>query len=115
MTVKIYHNPRCSKSRQAVALLTEKGIAFETVLYLVNVPSTREIKDLLIMLNMPARKVMRKKEAEFQALGLANGDLSEETLIAAIVKNPKLLERPIVVNNGKAAIGRPLENILDIL
>ncbi len=115
MTVKIYHNPRCSKSRQALNLLKSKNIDAQVILYLENAPSAKEIKEILQMLKVSAREIMRKGEAEFVELGLVDLNISEEKLIEAISKNPKLLERPIVVNGTKAAIGRPIENILEIL
>lgn len=115
MTVKIYHNPRCTKSRQTLELLKSKDIDPEVILYLENPPKDQEMKDLLKMLNMTARDILRKKESEFKELGLGDASLSDDKLIRTICENPKLLERPIVVNNGKAAIGRPPENILDII
>lgn len=115
MTVTIYHNPRCSKSRQALDLLKSKNINPQVILYLENAPTVKEVKEILKMLKLSPREIMRKGEAEFAELGLGDLNISEEKLIEAISENPKLLERPIVVNAGKAAIGRPLENILEIL
>lgn len=115
MSIKIYHNPRCSKSRQTLALLEEKGIAPEIVLYLENTPSKAEIKRILKSLDLKARDLMRKKEAEYKDNNLADEALKEDELIAAMVEFPKLIERPIVVNGDKAAIGRPPENVLDIV
>ena len=115
MTIKIYHNPRCSKSRQALDLLKSKNIETQVILYLENAPSVKEIKEILKMLKVSAREIMRKGEAEFAELGLVDLNISEEKLIEAISESPKLLERPIVVNGTKAAIGRPIENILEIL
>jgi len=113
--VKIYHNPRCSKSRQALELLNSKNIDPEIILYLEKPLTTKEVEDILKMLKLSARDIMRKKEAEYKEMGLSDTNLDEKELIEAIVKVPKLLERPIVVNGDKAVIGRPLENILDIL
>ncbi|WP_321393287.1 arsenate reductase (glutaredoxin) [Emcibacter sp.] len=116
MTVTIYHNPRCSKSRQTLALLEEKGIAPEVVEYLNNVPTTEQLADILKMLGMSsARDLMRKKEAEYKENGLDDESLSEDQLLKAMTRHPKLIERPIVLNNGKAAIGRPPESVLEIL
>lgn len=115
MTVKIYHNPRCSKSRQALQLLQDRGIEPEIIDYLKNPPTASELTDLLDKLGMEPREVMRKGESEYKSNNLANPDLTRETLIASIANNPILLERPIVVANNKAVIGRPPENILTIL
>lgn len=113
--IKIYHNPRCSKSRQALELLQNKGINPEIILYLEQVPTKSEIKEILSKLNLSAHDIIRTKEDEFKTQNLGNKNLSEEDLITAITKTPKLLERPIVINNNKAAIGRPTANILKIL
>jgi len=115
MSWQLYHNPRCSKSRAALALLKEKNINFETVLYLENPPTTDEIKRVLSVLNFAsARQLMRTGEAVYKELGLANID-DEQALILAMIANPKLIERPILVGDKRAAIGRPLENITAIL
>jgi len=113
--VKIYHNPRCSKSRQALELLKSKNIDPEIVLYLEKPLSSKEVENILKMLKISAIDIMRKKEDEFSNMGLSDSTLDEKYLIEAIVKSPKLLERPIVINGNKAAIGRPLTNILEIL
>ncbi|MFQ5470321.1 MAG: arsenate reductase (glutaredoxin) [Gammaproteobacteria bacterium] len=115
MSVTIYHNPRCSKSRQTLQLLVDQGIDAEIIEYLKTPPSAADIKKILSMLNMQARDLMRKKEPEFRENHLDDDQLSEADLVDAISKHPKLMERPIVVNNGKAAIGRPPENVLGIL
>lgn len=116
MSVKIYHNPRCSKSRQALDLLKSQNIDPEIILYLTSPINSEEIKDILKMLNISAREIIRKKESEYIDLGLNDLNISEDEIISAISNNPKLLERPIVVVDGKkAAIGRPLENISSIL
>lgn len=115
MSVKIYHNPRCSKSRQTLALLEEKGVSAEVIEYLKTPPSTEELSEILTMLGMAPRDLMRKKEAPYKEHGLDDPDKSNEALIAAMHANPVLIERPIVVANGKAAIGRPPEQVLDIL
>ena len=114
MSIKIYHNPRCSKSRQTLALLEENNITPEIVEYLKNVPTVDDIVTLLNMLGFSsARELMRTKEDIYKALELKN-EHDENALIKAMVQNPKLIERPIVVNNGKAAIGRPPEQVLDL-
>ena len=113
-TVTIWHNPRCSKSRNAVALLEEKGVEAEVVKYLDTPPSKEELADLLKMLDIPARELMRTKEDIYKALDLKNEN-DEEKLIEAMAANPKLIERPIVIKDGKAAIGRPIENIIELI
>ncbi|RTZ61090.1 MAG: arsenate reductase (glutaredoxin) [Gammaproteobacteria bacterium] len=115
MAVSIWHNPRCSKSRQTLQLLQDKGIEPQQRLYLKQPPSERELRDILGMLNLSPRDLMRKKQKEYKELGLANESLSDDDLIRAMVENPVLIERPIVINDGKAAIGRPPENVLNIL
>jgi len=112
--VKIWHNPRCSKSRNATTLLEEKGVDAEVVKYLDAPPSKEEIKEVLKMLGMSARELMRTKEDIYKALDLKNEN-DEEKLIEAMVENPKLIERPIVIKDGKAVIGRPIENIIELL
>ncbi|TMO87796.1 arsenate reductase (glutaredoxin) [Pseudoalteromonas spongiae] len=115
MTVKIFHNPRCSKSRETLALLEENAVSPEIVEYLKDVPSAQDIKQLLSLLNFDsARQLMRTKETIYKELNLKN-ETSEDALIDAMVANPKLIERPIVINNGKAAIGRPPESVLAII
>ena len=111
----IYHNPRCSKSRAAMELLTEKGIEVEVVKYLDTPPDKETLEKILDMLNMEPRDLMRKGESEYIDNNLADVNLSKNELIDAMLKFPRLIERPIVIKNGKAAIGRPLENIINIL
>ncbi len=111
----IYHNPRCSKSRAAMELLTEKGIEVEVVKYLDTPPDKETLEKILDMLNMEPRDLMRKGESEYKDNNLADANLSKNELIDAMLKFPRLIERPIVIKNGKAAIGRPLENIINIL
>lgn len=115
MTVKIYHNPRCSKSRQTLALLEERGLQPTIVEYLKNPPKASELARLLGMLGMQPRELMRKKEAAYKESGADDVSLSRDALIKLMVQHPVLIERPIVVNGNKAAIGRPPENVLDIL
>lgn len=111
----IYHNPRCSKSRETLALLEQQGCDISVVEYLKNPPTTKEIGDILSKLGLSARELMRTKETEYQALGLADTSLTEIQLIEAMVNTPKLIERPIVLANQRAVIGRPPENVLAIL
>ena len=114
--VKIYHNPRCSKSRDTLSLLKANGIDPEVVLYLETPPDADTLRQLLKMLGMvSARELMRQKEDLYKSLNLGDSQLSEEALIQAMVENPKLIERPIVVNNGQARIGRPPEQVLEII
>lgn len=114
--VKIYHNPRCSKSRETLNLLKSNGIDPEVVLYLETPPDAQTIRQLLKMLNMgSARDLMRQKEDLYKSLNLNDTSLTEDRLIHAMVDNPKLIERPIVVANGKARIGRPPEDVLGIV
>ena len=109
---KIYHNPRCSKSRETLALLINQGISFETIEYLKTPLSAQEFASLAKMLGTNALGLVRKKEVEFTALNLESA--SDQSIFEAIVKAPNLLERPIVVHKEKAAIGRPPENILSL-
>lgn len=115
MTTTIYHNPRCSKSRQTLQLLEEHGVQPEIVKYLETPPDAATLTTLLDMLGLEPRQLMRKGESEYKTLGLDNPDLDRCALIRAMVATPKLIERPIVVSNGKAALGRPPENVLEIL
>jgi len=112
---RIFHNPRCSKSRQTLELLTERGIEPEIIRYLETPPTEQELKDILSALNLTPRELMRTKEKEYKDQGLNNPELSDEQLIAAMIATPKLIERPIVIANGKVALGRPPENVLSIL
>ena len=114
MSIKIYHNPKCSKSRATLALLEEQDVDAEVVKYLDTPPNKEELKELLKMLGMSPRELMRTKEEVYKELGLKDVT-DEEALIEAMVANPKLIERPIVVKDGKAAIGRPIENIVELL
>lgn len=110
----IWHNPRCSKSRQALALLQDRGVEVEERRYLDDAPSEDEIRAALALLGRSAIDLVRRKEAEFRAQGLGP-DSDEATLVAAMAATPKLIERPVVFANGKAAIGRPPEAVLEIL
>lgn len=115
MSVVIYHNPRCSKSREALALLESKGIAPKIVEYLKTPPSASELKAILTKLGMAPRELMRRKEPTYAALKLDNAKLGDDALIKAMVENPVLIERPIVVKGTKAALGRPPETVLKIV
>lgn len=110
MNVVIYHNPRCSKSRQTLELLRERGLQPEVVEYLKNPPDAATLDDILAHLGLEPRALMRKGEAVYRELSL-----DRAALIAAMVANPTLIERPIVLANGKAAVGRPPEQVLAIL
>jgi arsenate reductase len=114
-TVRIFHNPRCSKSRATLALLEEQSISPTIQRYLDEPPTTDELRDILSLLGKSPRELMRTGEDAYKVNGLDNSALSDEELIAAMVANPILIERPIVIANGKAAIGRPPESVLDIL
>jgi arsenate reductase len=111
----IYHNPRCSKSRQTLALLEEQGHVPVVIDYLKTPPTATELQTLLKKLKMKPRELMRKGEEVYKTLRLDNEKLSDENLIKAMVENPILIERPIVVAGAKAKIGRPPESVLDIL
>ncbi len=115
MTVTIYHNPRCSKSRQTLELLRERELDVEIIEYLETPPNEQTLKVLLGKLELEPRALMRKKEAIYTELGLHRADLSEADLVKSMSQNPILIERPIVLANGKAALGRPPENVLNIL
>ena len=113
--IKIYHNPRCSKSRQTLELLNENSAQPEIIEYLKTPPTSDELNSILNMLGLEPRQLMRTKEAEYKENNLDDDSLSREQLIEAMVKFPKLIERPIVIKDGKAAVGRPPEKILEIL
>ncbi len=112
--IKIYHNPRCSKSRQGLELLENSGNKFEIVKYLENVPTKEELTSIIEKLQIKPIEMVRKTEAVWKD-NFKGKELSDEDTIEAMIQNPKLIERPIVVNNTKAAIGRPLENIQKII
>ena len=115
MSVKIYHNPRCSKSRQTLQLLKDNNIEPEVVEYLKTPPTREELERILDMLGLEPRELMRRKEKEYKELGLADPGLSRDQLIDAMIAHPRLIERPIVIKDGKAAIGRPPEKVLEIV
>ncbi len=111
----IYHNPRCSKSRQTLALLEENQVTPEVVLYLETPPNADTLKDLLGKLGIGARELLRKGEDAYKENNLKDTSLSDEDLINAMVAHPKLIERPIVVKGDKAVLGRPPENVLALI
>ena len=115
VAVTIYHNPRCSKSRQTLALLRERGIEPEIVEYLKTPPDAGTLRTLLARLGLDARGLMRRREKAYRENGLDDPALDEDALIAAMAANPVLIERPIVVSGDRAALGRPPENALAIL
>jgi len=111
----LYHNPRCSKSREALALLQANGCEPDIVLYIDTPPTAKQLKVLVATLGITARQLIRKTEDAYKELNVADEKLSEAALIKAMAANPKLIERPIFMNNGKAIVGRPPENVLAIL
>lgn len=115
MSVIIYHNPMCSKSRATLDILQTKNIDVKIVKYLETPPTEQELKDILDMLHLAPQDLMRKNEAEYKQAGLDRNDLSVEEQIKRMIQYPKVIERPIVVNNGKAIIGRPPEGVENIL
>ena len=115
MTVTIWHNPRCSKSRTTLALIEERGIKPAVRLYLEDGPSADELADVLARLGRTPRQLMRTGEDAYKAQNLADSSLDDAALIAAMVATPKLIERPVVLAGEKAAVGRPPESVLDIL
>lgn len=114
-SIQIYHNPRCSKSRTTMELLTEKGVQPEVIEYLKSPPNKQQLEQILDMLGLEPRQLMRTHETEYKENNLADESLSRDQLIEAMTKHPKIIERPIVICNGKAAIGRPPETVLEIL
>ena len=115
MNVQILHNPRCSKSRTTLQLLKDNGVQPEIILYLDTPPDADQLSSILSKLDMQPRDLMRKGQAEYKAMGLDDVQLSDAQLIAAMSEAPILIERPIVLANGKACIGRPPESVLTIL
>ncbi|MBT8183204.1 MAG: arsenate reductase (glutaredoxin) [Eudoraea sp.] len=112
--IKIYHNPRCAKSREGLALLEAAGADYETVLYLQQTPDKKELKEILKKLGYAPMDLIRKNEAIWKAQ-FKGKELSDEALITAMITNPKLIERPIIVKDNKAVVGRPSEKIRDLL
>jgi len=112
--MRIFHNPRCSKSRQTLQLIVEAQQAVEVIEYLQNPPTVEELRSVVTLLGLPARDLVRAGEAVFCDLGVDLATLSDEAVIELIVANPILLQRPIVVSDGKAIIGRPPENVFQL-
>lgn len=115
MCVTILHNPRCSKSRQTLALLNDQGIEPEIIEYLDTPPTSAELRDILAKLGVGPRDIIRKGEKIYRQLELGDASLSENALITAMIEHPILIERPIVVKGEKASLGRPPETVLEIL
>ena len=113
--VIIYHNPKCSKSRKALEIIKSKNIDPTIILYLVNKLTKAEVKNLITKLGLSVRDILRTEEDQYKKNNLKNENLSDDKLIELLIKFPKLLQRLIIVKNNKAAIGRPPENILNIL
>ncbi len=113
--ITIYHNPRCSKSRETLALLQDQGVEPEVVLYLQDTPNPATLKSLLKALGISARELLRTKEDDYKSLNLADAALSEDDLIRIMSAHPKLIERPIVVKGKRAVLGRPPETVLQLL
>ncbi|WP_193073869.1 arsenate reductase (glutaredoxin) [Pseudomonas sp. FME51] len=112
--VRIYHNPRCSKSRQALALLEQQGDELEVIHYIDTPPDSATLSALLQQLGLTARELIRKGEDTYKELNLANPELSEAELVQAMEDYPRLIERPIVIRDGRAIIARPPEKILEL-
>lgn len=113
--ITIYHNPRCSKSRQTLQLLEEQGITPTVRLYLKDIPDANELSDVLNKLGLTARELLRTKEQEYKDLDLQDKNKTDQDILTAMIAHPKLIERPIVVKGEQARIGRPPEQVLDIL
>ena len=115
MAVTIYHNPRCSKSRQTLQLIEERNIQPTVIEYLTSPPSKSELKKILKFLNLKPRDLLRHKEPDYKQQGLDDESLTDDQIIDIMIAHPKLIERPIVLAGDKAALGRPPENVLEIL
>lgn len=115
MSVVIYHNPRCSKSRQTLKLLQDRGLKPRVIEYLKTPPNKQELEKLLDKLDMEPRDLIRKKEKAYQETGLDDPTINKDQLLQAMIDHPILIERPIVVTDKKAVLGRPPENVLEII
>ena len=115
MPVTILHNPRCSKSRQSLELLTNNGVDVQVILYLEDPPTSSEIKNILKKLNLSPSEILRRGETRFKELAISLEDIDDDQLIKLMAENPILIERPIIFNEIKAVIGRPPENTLDMI
>ena len=114
-TIKIYHNPRCSKSRETLEIIQQQGLQPEIIKYLKTPPSIEELNLVLSLLNLEPRDIMRKKENEYKDNNMSDESLTKNELVELMHKFPKVIERPIVLNNNQAVIGRPPESVLAIL
>lgn len=114
MSTQIYHNPRCSKSRETLALLRQKGIEPTIIEYLKQPPTASELQTIIKQLGISPRQLLRTGENEYKALKLSDPSLNERQLINAMIEHPKLIERPIVIHDDRAALGRPPEQVLEI-
>jgi len=112
---RIYHNPRCSKSRQTLALLEEKGIKPDIVQYMESPPTAEQLEKILSQLGMTPRELLRRGEDEYRELNLAEPTVTDRELVEAMIAHPKLIERPIVIKGNKAVLGRPPENVLALI
>ena len=112
--IKIYHNPRCSKSRQGLQILEDSGTKFTIVKYLEEIPSVEELKDIITKLGITPLQLIRKNEAIWKE-AFKNKELTDDQIVNAMIANPKLIERPIVIKDNKAVLGRPTENIIDLI
>ena len=115
MTIEIWHNPRCSKSRETLALLEQKNISANVFLYLDEKPNAKTIKTVLSKLGITPRELLRNSEEAYKAQYLKDKTLTDDALISAMVDEPKLIQRPIVINGDQARLGRPPEDVLEIL
>jgi len=115
MNIEIWHNPRCSKSRETLKLLEEKNISPQVYLYLEEKPNAKIIGDILLKLDLSARELLRKSEDAYKDMNLKDKNLNEQELIKAMVNEPKLIQRPIVIKGNQARLGRPPEQVLEIL
>jgi len=115
MNIEIWHNPRCSKSRETLKLLEEKNISPQVYLYLEEKPNAKMIDDILLKLDLSARELLRKSEDAYKDMNLKDKNLNEQELIKAMVNEPKLIQRPIVIKGNQARLGRPPEQVLEIL
>lgn len=115
MSVTIYHNPRCSKSRDTLKLIQGKGLEPTVIEYLKTPPDKKTLQQIIRQLGITPRELLRKNETEYKQAGLDDLTLTDDDVISAMVEHPKLIERPIVIHNGKAIIGRPPVKVLDLL
>jgi arsenate reductase len=115
MPVTIYHNPKCAKSRETLKLLEARGVETRVIEYLKTPPTEAELRQLLALLGLKPRQLLRTKEPEYKTAGLADPSLSDAAIIRAMIRHPRLIERPIVVHGKKAALGRPPQKVLAIL